>query len=169
MRYDISLSTLDGKPTSLADYRGSVLLIVNVASRCGATPQYAGLQKLHEKYASRGLSVLGFPCNQFGEQEPGTAEQIRDFCSTNYSVSFPMFEKIEVNGAGRHPLYADLTQTPDAQGEAGDVRWNFEKFLVLRDGTTKRFRTRVEPDDPGLVAAIEAALGDPATVSGSKP
>jgi glutathione peroxidase len=158
MRYDIPFSTLEGQPASLADYRGSALLIVNVASECGSTPQYAGLQKLHEHYAARGFSVLGFPCNQFGEQEPGTASQIREFCSARYAVTFPMFEKIEVNGPGRHALYGELTQTPDATGKAGDVAWNFEKFLVGKDGSIQRFRTSVEPDDPKLVAAIERAV-----------
>lgn len=162
MRYDVPLSTLAGEPTSLENYRGSVLLVVNVASQCGSTPQYAGLQKLQEKYGARGFSVLGFPCNQFGAQEPGTAEEIREFCTTNYAVSFPMFQKIDVNGPGRHPLYAELSETPDASGKAGDIGWNFEKFLVGRDGSVQRFRTKVEPTDAKLVQAIEAALAKPA-------
>lgn len=161
MRYDISLSTLEGQPASLADYQGSVLLIVNVASECGSTPQYAGLQALHEKYGSKGFEVLGFPCNQFGKQEPGSAEQIREFCSNHYAVTFPMFEKIDVNGPNRHPLYAELAGTPDSGGKAGDVGWNFEKFLVARDGSVQRFRTKVEPDDPALVRAIEQAVAAP--------
>lgn len=158
MKYDISLRTLDGDPRSLADYRGKALLIVNVASKCGLTPQYTGLQALHERFASRGLAVLGFPCNQFGAQEPGTPEEISDFCSTNYAVTFPLFEKISVNGPERHPLYDELTKVPDASGKAGDVQWNFEKFLVTPQGQVQRFRPKTEPNDPGLVSAIEAAL-----------
>jgi glutathione peroxidase len=157
--YDIPLHTLDGRPTTLAEHKGKALLVVNVASECGYTPQYAGLQRLHETYADRDLTVLGFPCNQFGAQEPGTAEEIETFLSTNYGVTFPMYEKIEVNGPGRHPLYAELTETADQQGEAGDVRWNFEKFLVSPDGEpVRRFRTKVTPDDPALVEAVEEQL-----------
>jgi glutathione peroxidase len=158
MKYDISLRTLDGKPASLSDYRGQAVLIVNVASKCGLTPQYAGLQALHDRYTARGFSVLGFPCNQFGAQEPGTPEQISEFCSTNYSVTFPLFEKIAVNGPDRHPLYAELTQVADAAGKAGDIQWNFEKFLVTPKGDVQRFRPKTEPSDPALVKAIEAAL-----------
>jgi glutathione peroxidase len=158
MNYDVALHTLEGKPTNLSEYRGKTLLIVNVASRCGFTPQYAGLQALHEKYASRGLLVLGFPCNQFGAQEPGTPEQILEFCDTNYAVTFPLFAKLEVNGAGRHPLYTELTQEPDGSGNAGDVEWNFEKFLVTPSGAVQRFRPSVKPDDAQLVQAIEKAL-----------
>jgi glutathione peroxidase len=157
--YDIPLTTLDGRPTTLGEHKGKALLLVNVASRCGLTPQYTGLERLHETYADRGFAVLGFPCNQFGGQEPGTAEEIQAFCSTTYGVTFPMFEKLEVNGPGRHPLYAELTKVPDASGEAGDVQWNFEKFLVTPDGeVAARFRPRIEPDDPALVAAIEEQL-----------
>jgi glutathione peroxidase len=157
--YDIPLQALDGQPTSLAEHRGKALLLVNVASRCGLTPQYAGLEKLHEAYADRGFAVLGFPCNQFGGQEPGTSEEIATFCSTSYGVTFPLFAKLEVNGPGRHPLYGELTATPDAAGEAGDVTWNFEKFLVSPDGDVLgRFRPRVVPEDPALVSAVEAAL-----------
>jgi glutathione peroxidase len=157
--YDIPLTTLDGRPTSLGEHKGKALLLVNVASACGLTPQYAGLQRLHETYADRGFAVLGFPCNQFGGQEPGTADEIQAFCSTSYGVTFPLFEKIEVNGPGRHPIYAELTKTPDAAGEAGDVQWNFEKFLVTPDGdVAARFRPRTEPDDPALVAAVEEQL-----------
>ena len=119
--------------------------MVNVASKCGLTPQYAGLERLHEHYAGRGFAVVGFPCNQFGGQEPGTAAEIGEFCSTTYGVTFPMFEKIEVNGPGRHPVYAELTAVPDAGGEAGDVRWNFEKFLVGPDGTVSRGSGRRSP------------------------
>lgn len=157
--YDIPLRTLSGEPSSLASYRGKTLLVVNVASRCGFTPQYAGLEYLQEEYADRGFSVVGFPCNQFAGQEPGTAEEIQSFCSISYGVTFPLFEKIDVNGAGRHPLYAELTKTPDADGRSGDVRWNFEKFLIAPDGSVQRFATAVEPTDPTLVAAIEADLG----------
>ena len=157
--YDPEIHTLEGKPTTLADYEGKALLLVNVASKCGLTPQYEGLEKLHETYADRGFEVLGFPCNQFMGQEPGTPEEIREFCDTNYHVEFPLFEKIDVNGAHAHPIYRELTQTPDADGEAGDVKWNFEKFLVARDGrVVGRFRPPVTPEDPTLVAAIEAQL-----------
>jgi glutathione peroxidase len=158
MKYDIQLNTLTGDARSLEDYRGQALLIVNVASKCGLTPQYAGLQSLHEAYSGRGLSVLGFPCNQFGAQEPGSPEQISEFCSTEYGVTFPMFEKLSVNGPARHPLYTELTQVADAAGKAGDVEWNFEKFLVGADGKVRRFRPKTKPDDPELVAAIDAAL-----------
>ncbi|UED87857.1 glutathione peroxidase [Streptomyces profundus] len=157
--HDIPLRTLEGEDSSLDAFRGRLLLVVNVASRCGLTPQYAGLEKLQQRYADRGFSVLGFPCNQFAGQEPGSAEEIRTFCSATYGVTFPMFERIEVNGAGRHPLYAELTATADASGEAGDVQWNFEKFLVAPDGeTVERFRPRTEPEGDELVAAIEARL-----------
>jgi glutathione peroxidase len=159
MNYDISLRTLDGEPASLKDYRGQALLIVNVASKCGLTPQYRGLQALYEKYEDRGLVVLGFPCNQFGAQEPGTADEIEEFCSTNYGVTFPLFEKISVNGADRHPLYTELTKVADAEGKAGDIQWNFEKFLVSAKGDVQRFRPKTPPDDPTLVKAIEGALG----------
>jgi glutathione peroxidase len=156
--YDTSVDTLDGHPTTLAEYQGRPVLIVNVASRCGLTPQYEQLEQLHEKYESRGFAVLGFPCNQFMGQEPGTADEIREFCSTTYGVTFPMFAKIEVNGPGRHPIYEQLTRTADADGTAGDVQWNFEKFLVGRDGTIRRFRPRTEPLDAEIVAAVEAEL-----------
>ena len=157
--YDIPLKTLAGEPTSLGEQRGAALLIVNVASECGLTPQYEGLETLHEKYGPRGLTVVGFPCNQFGGQEPGSAEQIREFCTQNYGVTFPLMAKIEVNGAGRHPLYKELTSVPDASGAAGDVQWNFEKFLVSGDGQKiERFRPRTKPDAPEVIAAIEAAL-----------
>jgi glutathione peroxidase len=158
MKYDIPLRTLIGEPSSLDGYRGKALLIVNVASKCGLTPQYAGLEALHERFSKRGFSVLGFPCNQFGAQEPGSAEQISEFCTTNYGVTFPMFEKISVNGPDRHPLYTELTAVADASGEAGDIQWNFEKFVVSKDGAVRRFRPKTKPDDPELVAAIEAGL-----------
>jgi len=157
--YDFPVNTLAGQPGSLADLAGQTLLVVNVASRCGLTPQYEGLERLHERLHDRGFSVVGFPCNQFGGQEPGTAEEIGTFCSVTYGVTFPMFEKIEVNGPGRHPIYAELTAVPDADGQAGDIQWNFEKFLVAPDGAIlARFRPRTDPEDPKLTAAIEAAL-----------
>jgi glutathione peroxidase len=158
---DIPVNTLTGEPSSLADgdLAGKTLLIVNVASKCGLTPQYAGLEELHERFADQGFAVVGFPCNQFGGQEPGTPEQIAEFCSTTYGVSFPMFEKIEVNGAGRHPIYTELTAVADAEGEAGDVQWNFEKFLVGPDGSVLgRFRPRTAPDAVEIVSAVEASL-----------
>jgi glutathione peroxidase len=158
--FDAPIKRLDGSDSSLAEHKGKVLLLVNVASKCGLTPQYTGLEALHESYADRGFSVLGFPCNQFLGQEPGTAEEIAEFCSTSYGVTFPLYEKIEVNGENQHPIYAELTQTPDADGEAGDVKWNFEKFLVGRDGSVQRFRPQVVPEDPTLVGAIEKALTD---------
>ena len=157
--YDIAINTLDGNPSSLNDYAGKAILLVNVASRCGLTPQYEGLVRLHERYADRGFTVLGVPCNQFLGQEPGTAEEIQEFCSTTYGVSFPLTEKIEVNGDNRHPLYTALVETPDAEGNNGDIQWNFEKFLIGSDGTVlKRFRPRTEPEATEVVDAIEAAL-----------
>ncbi len=157
--YDAPVQALTGEPATLADYKGKALLIVNVASQCGLTPQYAGLQQLHETYGPRGFEVLGFPCNQFGGQEPGTADNIKTFCETNYSVDFPMFAKIEVNGDDRHPLYEQLTEVPDDEGKAGDVVWNFEKFLVSPDGeVVGRFRPLVAPEDPALAEAIESNL-----------
>lgn len=158
MKYDISLRTLDGKAASLADYRDKAVLIVNVASKCGLTPQYTGLQALHDRYAARGFAVLGFPCNQFGGQEPGSPEQISEFCSTNYGVTFPLFEKVSVNGPDRHPLYTELTKVADAAGKSGDIEWNFEKFLVTPAGQVQRFRPKTKPDDAALVGAIESAL-----------
>jgi glutathione peroxidase len=157
--WDAPLHTLQGAPTQLGDFKGKALLLVNVASRCGLTPQYTALEKLHEKLAPRGFSVIGFPCNQFGAQEPGTPEQIQTFCSTTYGVTFPLTEKIEVNGAGRHRIYQQLTQVADAAGHKGDIRWNFEKFVISADGTTiTRFDPRTAPDDPAVLAAIEAGL-----------
>ena len=157
--YDVPIGALGGGPADLGQYQGKTLLVVNVASQCGLTPQYAGLQKLYDTYAERGLVVLGVPCNQFGGQEPGTADEIADFCEVNYGVTFPLTEKVEVNGPGRHPLYTELTQTADADGEAGDIKWNFEKFLVGPDGTVRaRFRPQVTPDAPELVDAVTATL-----------
>jgi glutathione peroxidase len=157
--FDIPVKTLAGQDSSLSSQSGKTLLVVNVASQCGLTPQYTALEKLHEQFASRGFAVVGFPCNQFGRQEPGTAEEIAEFCSTSYGVTFPMFEKIEVNGPGRHPIYAVLTAAADANGEAGDIMWNFEKFLVRPDGTVAaRFRPRTTPDSREVLAAVEANL-----------
>ena len=156
--YDISVNTLAGEPSSLADHRGRSVLVVNVASKCGLTPQYEGLEALHERYAPRGFSVVGFPCNQFAGQEPGSAEEIATFCSTTYGVTFPLFEKVDVNGEDRHPIYQQLVDVEDADGYSGDVRWNFEKFLLAPDGSIQRFAPTVTPEDPVLVAAIEASL-----------
>ena len=157
--FDAPVNTLSGQPSSLGALGGKTLLVVNVASKCGLTPQYTGLERLQERYADRGFSVVGFPSNQFGGQEPGTAEEIAEFCSTSYGVTFPMFEKIEVNGPGRHPIYTELTAVPDAGGEAGDIQWNFEKFLVSRDGKVlARFRPRTEPEAPEVIEAIESSL-----------
>lgn len=153
------LHTLAGDPLDASELDGRAVLVVNVASRCGLTPQYTGLEALQERYGEQGLTVLGAPCNQFGEQEPGSAEEIQTFCSTTYGVSFPLTEKLEVNGSARHPLYQMLTETADVDGEAGDVQWNFEKFLVSPDRRSiARFRPTVEPESAELVAAIESAL-----------
>jgi glutathione peroxidase len=157
--YDIPLTTLSGEPASLAEHKGEVLLIVNVASKCGLTPQYEGLERLQERFAGRGFSVLGFPSNQFGGQEPGTSEEIAEFCSATYGVTFPMYEKIDVNGPDRHPLYSELTATPDAAGLAGDVQWNFEKFLVDADGAVvARLRPQTLPESDEVVSLIESHL-----------
>jgi glutathione peroxidase len=157
--YAIPLKTLSGDPTSLADYSGKALLLVNVASKCGLTPQYKELEKLQQTYGPRGFEVIGFPCNQFGGQEPGSAEEIQTFCESNYGVTFPLMAKLEVNGPGRHPLYKELTAVPDAGGASGDVQWNFEKFVVSADGKkVQRFRPKTKPDAPEVIAAIEAAL-----------
>ncbi|WP_181780656.1 glutathione peroxidase [Pseudonocardia pini] len=153
-----SLSALDGSP--LPDLAGKTVLVVNVASKCGLTPQYTGLEKLQERFGGPGFTVLGVPCNQFGGQEPGSPEEIATFCSATYGVSFPLTEKVDVNGPGRHPVYAALTDTTDASGAAGDVQWNFEKFLVGPDGSVKaRFRPRTEPESEEVVAAISGLLG----------
>ncbi len=157
--YDVPIHTLQGKDSSLAPYKGKALLLVNVASKCGLTPQYAGLQKLQDTYGDKGFSVLGFPCNQFLEQEPGSPDEIAEFCSVNYGVTFPLFEKIDVNGPNRHPLYDELTTKADSEGAAGDIQWNFEKFLVSPAGEiVARFRPGVEPEDKALVDAVEGAL-----------
>jgi glutathione peroxidase len=156
--YDIPVHTLSGDAGSLASFEGETILIVNVASKCGLTPQYEGLEALQKKYQTQGFSVVGFPCNQFAGQEPGSADEIQTFCSTTYGVTFPLFEKIDVNGEHQSPIYAELEKTADAEGYSGDVRWNFEKFLVGRDGAVTRFAPQVTPEDASLVAAIEAAL-----------
>ena len=157
--YDTKLASLDGTPDVLGKEKGKVTLMVNVASFCGLTPQYEGLQQLEDKYQGQGFDVIGIPCNQFGEQEPGSADEIATFCSTNYNVSFPLTEKIEVNGDNRHPLYQALTPVKDAEGRDGDIQWNFEKFLVGRDGNViARFSPLVVPEAPELVDSIEKAL-----------
>ncbi|MFD7243043.1 glutathione peroxidase [Streptomyces massasporeus] len=156
---DVEIGALQGGPADLSQYAGKAVLVVNVASKCGLTPQYTGLEKLHEQYAGRGFSVLGVPCNQFLGQEPGSANEIAEFCSATYGVTFPMTEKVEVNGEGRHPLYDRLTGFADAEGHSGDIRWNFEKFLIGRDGqVVARFSPQTEPDAAEVVAAIEAQL-----------
>jgi glutathione peroxidase len=156
---DIPLTTLDGKSTSLSEFGDRAVLVVNVASKCGLTPQYSALEQLARDYADRGLTVIGVPCNQFMGQEPGTAEEIQTFCSTTYGVTFPLLAKSEVNGPGQHPLYAELTKVADSDGAAGDIQWNFEKFLLAPGGAVvNRFRPRTEPDAPEIVAAIEAVL-----------
>ena len=157
--YTVPTNTLSGEPSSLAPFAGKTVLIVNVASKCGLTPQYEGLEQLQKTYEDRGFSVVGFPCNQFAGQEPGTAEDIRTFCSTTYGVTFPLFEKVDVNGPDQSPIYAELNQTADADGYTGDIRWNFEKFLVGPDASVQRFAPQVTPEDATLVSAIEAALG----------
>jgi glutathione peroxidase len=157
---DAPLARLDGTPGSLRDLTGGrPALVVNVASRCGLTPQYAELEKLHEELSPRGFAVVGVPCNQFGGQEPGSTEEIAEFCSATYGVSFPMSEKVEVNGEDRHEIYSELVQTPNESGEAGDVQWNFEKFLIDGDGNVvARFNPGIEPNDPAVVTAIESQL-----------
>jgi glutathione peroxidase len=157
--FEAPVKTLEGKPSSLRRLKGKALLIVNVASECGLTPQYRALETLHEKYEDRGFSVVGFPCNQFAGQEPASADEIRAFCSTKYGVTFPLFEKISVNGRRRHPIYKELTKVADAEGEAGDVQWNFEKFVVAADGKTiTRFRPMTKPAARAVIKAIEAGL-----------
>ena len=156
--YSIPLRTIDGEDTTLGEHRGKVLLVVNVASHCGFTPQYEGLEKLHRKYAARGLAVLGFPCNQFGAQEPGDEAEIKTFCSTRYDVTFPMYAKVEVNGDGKHPLYAELEKARPGLLGTEAIKWNFTKFLVGRDGSPlARYAPNEKPD--ALATDIEAALG----------
>jgi glutathione peroxidase len=157
--FDVQINSLNGDPVDLARFRGQAMLVVNVASQCGMTPQYAALQHLSEAYADRGLVVLGVPCNQFGNQEPGSEQEIAQFCETNYGVTFAMTEKVQVNGDDRHPLYAELVHVADARGHSGDVRWNFEKFLVAPDGqVVARFHPRVAPDAPEVTTAVEKVL-----------
>ena len=157
--YDTDIASLDGGPNPLAPLEGKATLLVNVASRCGLTPQYTALEDLQKRYAERGFSVVGFPCNQFMGQEPGTPSEIAEFCSTTYGVTFPLSEKIDVNGDDRHPLYGELTEATDAKGKAGDIQWNFEKFLVSPAGeVVARFRPQTTPDDPAVIAAIEGVL-----------
>jgi glutathione peroxidase len=158
--FDTPIARLDGAPGTLGDLGGRrATLLVNVASRCGLTPQYSGLELLHEKYADRGFGVVGVPCNQFGGQEPGSSEEIAEFCSATYGVTFPLTEKVDVNGPDRHPVYTELTSFPDEEGKAGDVQWNFEKFLVSAEGTIiARFRPMTTPDDPKVISAVESVL-----------
>ena len=157
--YDLDIAALDGSSFDLSALEGQEVLVVNVASKCGLTPQYTGLEELQKRYAGKGFTVLGVPCNQFGAQEPGSPEEIQTFCSTTYGVTFPMTEKVDVNGDGRHPLYQLLTATPDAEGQAGDIQWNFEKFLVSPAGEiVNRFRPLVEPAADEVIEAIEAHL-----------
>ena len=157
---DTPIACLDGTPATLRDITGGrPALLVNVASKCGLTPQYTGLEDLYEKYAPRGFTVVGVPCNQFGGQEPGSPDEIAEFCSATYGVTFPMTEKVEVNGEGRHPLYAELTQAADEKGRTGDIAWNFEKFVLDADGwVVARFNPSVEPEDARVVEAVEQAL-----------
>ncbi len=158
--YDFRAKTIDGKDTSLADYEGKALLIVNVASKCGLTPQYEGLEKLHEAYGARGFAVLGFPANEFGAQEPGTDEQIKTFCTTNYGVKFDMFSKVKVKGAGIDPLFDFLTSSATNPKFAGEIKWNFNKFLIGKHGEVlARFEPQVDPSGPEVTQAIEKALG----------
>jgi glutathione peroxidase len=157
--YDLPINTLRGEPSSLKDHEGKALLVVNVASKCGLTPQYEQLENLQKEYEDRGFTVLGFPCNQFLGQEPGSAEEIESFCSTTYGITFPMFEKVDVNGEERHAIYDELTQKADPEGYTGDIRWNFEKFLISPTGEiVARFSPMTKPDDPAVVEAIEANL-----------
>ena len=157
--YDVSIQSLDGTPAELPQYKDKAVLLVNVASKCGLTPQYTGLESLQKKYAGKGFTVLGVPCNQFMGQEPGTAEEIQEFCSTNYGVTFPLTEKVDVNGENRHALYNQLVDVADADGHTGDIRWNFEKFLIAPGGeVVARFNPTVEPESDEIVQTIEKAL-----------
>lgn len=158
--FSVKINGLTGGSDVLGAVANRVMLVVNVASKCGLTPQYTGLEALHNEFAAQGFSVIGVPCNQFGAQEPGSAEEITEFCSTNYGVTFPLTEKVDVNGSTRHALYEKLTPVQDGEGHSGDIRWNFEKFLVGKDGTTvTRFGPMVAPDDVALRAAIKKAIG----------
>lgn len=162
---DIPFSTIDGTTTSLSAYEGKTVMVVNVASKCGLTPQYTKLEELQKQYADQGFTVIGFPCNQFLGQEPGSAEEIKEFCSTTYGVTFPLMEKTRVNGAHKHPLYAALTREPDADGKAGKVAWNFEKFVIEPDGTVSRFRPSTQPDAPEVIAAVERGIAKGVTTA----
>lgn len=163
---DIRLTTIDGEKTSLAAFGDRTLLVVNVASKCGLTPQYTQLEELQKRYADQGFTVVGFPSNQFLGQEPGSAEDIKEFCSTTYGVTFPLMSKTRVNGIGKHPLFAALTREPDVDGHVGRVRWNFEKFVIAPDGRVTRFTPKTKPDDPKVIAAIEEGLAQkPSSVS----
>src|ERR1700722_231560 len=157
--YDVAIGSLDGSPLDLSAFEGQEVLVVNVASKCGLTPQYSSLEELQKRYVGKGFTVLGVPYNQFGGQEPGSAEEIETFCSTTYGITFPITEKVDVNGQKRHPLYQQLTSTPDADGNAGDIQWNFEKFLVGPDGeVVRRFRPPVDPESAEVTEAIEAVV-----------
>jgi glutathione peroxidase len=159
---DIELTNIDGQPVTLADYADKVVMVVNVASKCGLTPQYEKLEELQKEYGDRGFTVLGFPCNQFMGQEPGTTDEIKEFCSTTYGVTFPLMDKIKVNGRGKHPLYSELTRVKDRNGRAGMVMWNFEKFVIGPDDSVSRFRPTTQPDAPEVIAAIETGLAQEA-------
>jgi len=157
--YDVSINSLDGTPADLPQYKGKAVLLVNVASKCGLTPQYTGLENLQKKYADQGFTVLGVPCNQFMGQEPGTPDEIQEFCSTTYGVTFPLTEKVDVNGDDRHALYNELVEVADAEGHTGDIRWNFEKFVIGPNGdVVARFNPTVEPESDEIVQTIEKAL-----------
>jgi glutathione peroxidase len=157
--YDVDLAGLSGQPLDLDQFKDQAVLIVNVASKCGLTPQYTGLERLQERFGDRGFTVLGVPCNQFGAQEPGSPDEIATFCSTTYGVTFPLTEKVDVNGDNRHPLYRQLVEQPDAEGATGDIQWNFEKFLVSPEGQiVARFRPMTDPESEEVVGAIEAVL-----------
>lgn len=157
--YDFRVKTIDGRDKSLADYKGKVMLVVNVASQCGLTPQYKGLEALHQRFGAKGLSILGFPANEFGAQEPGTNEEIKTFCSTKYDVTFDMFAKVKVKGDGISPLFDYLTSAKENPSVAGEIKWNFNKFLIGKDGkVVARFEPKVEPDSPEVLAAIEKNL-----------
>jgi len=157
--YDVSIQALDGSAADLSQYKDKAVLVVNVASKCGLTPQYTGLERLQEKYAAKGFTVLGVPCNQFGGQEPGSPEEIKEFCSTTYGVTFPMTEKVDVNGDDRHALYQQLTDVADGEGHSGDIRWNFEKFVIAPGGEiVARFNPMTDPEAPEVIETIEKSL-----------
>jgi glutathione peroxidase len=157
--YDVPIHALDGSEADLHDYKDKAVLVVNVASKCGLTPQYTGLEKIHEQFKDRGFTVLGVPCNQFMGQEPGTADEIQEFCSTTYGVTFPLTEKVDVNGADRHPLYDELVGVADAEGHTGDIRWNFEKFVIAPGGdVVARFNPTIDPEAPEVIETIEKVL-----------